>query len=139
MILILFILITCYLLCNYFVSYLSYKSALEKFNTLLDDKVTCPTNAILYNNLCYDKAIPSCVKKATIIDGVCYFPDIFVCPINYKLDNDNCIGKGKQICPDGYNLQNNKCIKIAGQAICPDGSIPKGPNCDLDNGYISNL
>jgi len=126
-ILILFILILCYLLTT------------EQFNTLLDDIVTCPDNAILYNNLCYNKSVPTCIKKATIIDGICYFPDIFVCPDHYTLTNNDCIGTGVKICQDGYNLQNNKCIKLAGQAICPDGSIPKGPNCDLDNGYISNL
>ena len=126
-ILILFILIVCYLL--------SY----ENFNTLLDDIVTCPNNAILHDNLCYDNVVPSCIKKASMIDGVCYFTDIFVCPINYKLENNDCIGIGTKICYDGYNLQNNKCIKIAGQAICPDGSIPKGPKCDLISGYISNL
>ena len=101
----------------------------EQLNDLLDLTTTCPDNTILYNNLCYNKVTPTCIKNATIIDDICYFPDIFVCPYNYTLTNNECKSDFpkpvKMICPDGYNLLNNKCIKIAGQAVCPDGSIPK--------------
>jgi len=131
MIIILIILILCYLL--------SY----EHFNTLLDDIVTCPPNATLYNNLCYEKAIPTCIKKATMIDGICYFPDIFVCPDNYTLTNNDCVSNYPKpvpkMCPDGYKLKDNKCIKLAGLPTCPDGSLARNGNCDLNNGYISNL
>ena len=103
MIIILIILILCYLL--------SY----EHFNTLLDDIVTCPPNATLYNNLCYEKAIPTCIKKATMIDGICYFPDIFVCPDHYTLTNNDCVSNYPKpvpkMCPDGYKLKDNKYLK----------------------------
>jgi len=127
MILILFILIIFYFINT------------ENFNTLLDSNIICPDNTILHNNLCYDKVKPKCIDKATIINDMCYFSNIIECPINYKLVNENCIGYGPQICQDGYNFMDNKCIKLAGQPMCQDGTIPKGPECDLFNGYISNL
>jgi len=105
----------------------------------LDLSIICLDNTILYNNLFYYKVAPKCIDKATIINNMCYFPDITTCPINYTLVNEDCIGTGIQLCQDGYNLINNKCIKLAGQPMCPDGTIPLGSECNLYNGFISNL